>query len=187
MSPLIIHPQDPSTDFLKPIYASISNKTVISGGIGKNELQKLMRNHERIIMLGHGTSLGLLSVGQFPDVGSYIIDSSSIELLSVKKDNVFIWCDADRFVQRHRLNGFYSGMFISEVGETFYCGLYGTDWNLIKESNELFASTVSKFINEPSGILYKNVVHEYRALAKTNPVAQYNLERLFFYDRKMDA
>lgn len=186
MSPLIIHPQDPSTDFLKPIYASISNKTVISGGIDKNELQELMRNHERIILLGHGTSLGLLSVGQFPDVGSYIIDSSSIELLSVKKDNVFIWCDADRFVQRHGLNGFYSGMFLSELGETFYCGLNGTDWNLIKESNELFASTVSKFINEPSGILYKKVVHEYKVLAKTNPVAQYNLERLFFAETKRD-
>jgi len=187
MSPLIIHPNDPSTDFLKPIYATISNKTVINGGIGKNELQKLIRKHERIIMLGHGTSLGLLSVGQFPDVGSYIIDSLSIELLSVKKDNVFIWCDADQFVQRHELNGFYTGMFISEIIETFYCDLWDIDLELIEDSNECFASIVSRNINQPLDILYKNVLLRYGAMAKTNPVAQYNLERLFFYDKKMDA
>ena len=99
MSVLIIHPKDPSTNFLIPIYASISNKTVIHGGIGKNELRELIRSHDRIIILGHGTNLGLLSVGQFPDIGSYIIDSSFIELLSVKKDNIFIWCDADQFVR----------------------------------------------------------------------------------------
>lgn len=186
MSQLIIHPQDPSTDFLKAIYALIPNITVITDGIDKNELQKLVRNHERIIMLGHGTSLGLLSVGQFLNTDSYIIDSSIVELISQKKDNIFIWCDADLFVQRHGLHGFYTGMFVSEVSETYYCGLYGTDWNLIEESNQLFASTVSKHINEPSSILYKNVVCDYSMLAKTNPIAQYNLERLFFAEMKRD-
>jgi hypothetical protein len=71
MSVLIIHPQDESTAFLKIIYATILNKTVITGGVTKSELRELIRNHDRIFMLGDGTPNGLLSVGQFPIVGSY--------------------------------------------------------------------------------------------------------------------
>lgn len=113
MSTLILHPADKTTDFLKPIYSSISNKTVIWGGICKTQLRKLIENHDRVIMLGHGSPWGLLSVGQFPLAGSYIIDYSMVELLSKKTHNIFIWCHADQFVQRHGLHGFSSGMFVS--------------------------------------------------------------------------
>jgi hypothetical protein len=65
MSALIIHPQDPSTDFLKPIYASIQDKTVLTGCIDKNQLRILIEKHDRVIMLGHSSPLGLLSVGQY--------------------------------------------------------------------------------------------------------------------------
>ena len=186
MSPLIIHPQDRSTDFLKVIYATIPNKTVISGGIDKNELLELIRNHDRIIMLGHGTSLGLLSVGQFPNSDPYIIDRSTVEFISHKTENIFIWCDADQFVQRHGLYGFYTGMFISEIIETFYCDLWDIDLELIEESNECFASIVSRNTNQPLDILYNNVLLKYGTLAKTNPIAQYNVARLFLAEMKSD-
>ena len=186
MCTLIIHPKDQSTNFLKPIYASISNKTVINGGISKSDLRKLIENHDRVLMLGHGTHMGLLSVGQFPDIGSYIIDYSYSDLLSDKKENIFIWCLADQFVQRHELNGFYSGMFISEVSEAFSLGYFVTNRNLIKESNECFASLVSRNIHLPLNVFYKNVIHEYGALAKTNLIAKFNLDRLFLTEIKRD-
>ena len=59
---LIIHPQDPSTSFLKPIYTRIKNKTIITGGINKEELKKQIELHDRVIMLGHGSPMGLFSV-----------------------------------------------------------------------------------------------------------------------------
>lgn len=65
MSTLIVHPLDQSTDFLKPIYAPISNKTIITGGINKTELRKLIVAHDRLLIFGHGSPWGLLSVGQF--------------------------------------------------------------------------------------------------------------------------
>jgi len=135
MRHLIIHPKDTSTDFLKPIYASIHDKTIINGGVRKNELRKLIKNHDRVIMLGHGTPIGLLAVNQFLDAGSYIVDSSFSDLLSAKKENIFIWCYADQFVKRNGLIGFFSGMFISEFGESFNLGYYVADKNLITESN----------------------------------------------------
>ncbi len=187
MSVLIIHPQDPSTNFLKPIYATIQNKTVITGGISKTELKELIRNHDRIIMLGHGTPNGLLSVGQFPIVSSYVIDSSFSELLSTKTDNIYIWCHANFFVNEHRLKGFFSGMFISESDETFYCDLWDVDLKVIEESNKSFVSAVAKYIDEPLHILYKNVINEYGVLEKTNPIAKYNMERLYFNDQKVNS
>ena len=184
---LIIHPKDQSTNFLKPIYASIQNKTVINGGINKSDLRKLIKNHDRILMLGHGTHLGLLSVGQFSGTGSYIVDYSYSDLLSDKKENIFIWCHADQFVQRHGLNGFYSGMFISEVREAFSLGYFVANRNLIKVSNECFASIVSRNIHLSLNVFYKNVIHEYGVLAKTNLFAKFNLERLFLTEIKRDS
>lgn len=180
MRHLIIHPKDQSTDFLKPIYATIQDKTVITGGVTKSELRKLIKSHERVIMLGHGSPWGLLAVGQFPPkVGSYIIDYSYCDLLSSKKENVFIWCFANQFVKRNGLNGFFSEMFISEFGESFNLGYYVADKNLITESNECFASSVSRNIHQPLDILHQNVIQEYGLLAKTNQIAKFNLERLY--------
>lgn len=187
MRTLIVHPKDQTTNFLKKIYEPISNKTVIRGGIGKNELKKRIKNHDRVIMLGHGSPWGLLSVGQFPDAGSYVIDYSYTDLLSSKKGNIFIWCYADQFVKRNRLNGFFSGMFISEFAEAFSWGFYISDRNLIKESNDNFASIVSRNIHQPLNVLYQNVLQEYGELAKTNPIAKFNLERLFLSERKRNS
>lgn len=178
MKSLIIHPQDPTTDFLKPIYAPISNKTIIDGGINKTELKKLIDNHDRVIMLGHGSPQGLLSVNQFPNVGVFIIDDSMVDLLSKKTNNVFIWCNADLFVQSNRLNGFCTGMFISELDEAWYYDFWDLDERLIDESNDVFSSIVSKYINETLDVLFRNVIHEYGLLAKRNPIARFNLERL---------
>jgi hypothetical protein len=179
MSTLIIHPKDQSTDFLKPIYATIQDKTVITGGVTKYELRELIKVHDRIIMLGHGTPIGLLSVGQFPDNGSYVIDYSYTDLLSAKKENIFIWCYADLFVKRNGLNAFYSGLFLSEFGEALSSGFYIADRNLITESNENFASIVSRNIHQPLDMLFENVIQEYAIMAKTNPIAEFNLERLY--------
>lgn len=180
MRTLIVHPKDETTNFLKVLYEPISIKTVIRGGIGKNELRKLIKNHDRVIMLGHGSPWGLLSVGQFPPkVGSYIIDYSYSDLLSAKKENIFIWCHANQFVQRNGLNGFFSGMFLSELSEAFSWGYYISDSKLIEESNGLFADIVSRNIHQPVDVLYQNVIQEYSSVSKSNPIAKFNLERLY--------
>ena len=88
MRTVIIHLKDSSTDFLKPIYATIQDKIIINVGINKNKLRELIKNHDRIIMLGHGTPYGLLSVCQFPKVSNYVIDWSMVDLLSTKTDNI---------------------------------------------------------------------------------------------------
>ena len=125
MKTLIIHPEDKSTDFLTPIYSGFDNTTVIRGGMSKSEVNKQIEKHDRIMMMGHGSPGGLFSVGQFPGSNGYIISHATVDLLQ-NKECIFIWCNADKFVEEHNLKGLYSGMFISEVMEANYCGLQGT-------------------------------------------------------------
>jgi len=179
MKTLVIHPKDSSTSFLDVVYNSIENKTVIDGGINKTTLMELIKSHDRIMMMGHGSPQGLFSVGKFPDTYPFIIDEDIVPLLKTKKDNVFIWCNSDWFVEKHNLKGFYTGMFISEVSEAHYCGLPGTTQDIVDESNYGFCEIVAKHINEETELLYENVISDYTLIAETNPVALYNNLRLY--------
>lgn len=179
MKTLIIHPQDSSTSFLETVYKNIENKTVITGGISKNDVIKEISNHERVMMMGHGSPGGLFSVGQFQNSGGYIIDQTIVPYLRDKTDSVFIWCNADKFVNMYKLRGFYSGMFISEVGEAYYCGLLNTEQDQVDESNYGFCNIISKYINESKYVIYENVKKEYSLIAENNPVAFYNNNRLY--------
>lgn len=176
---LIIHPKDATTDVLKGIYSGINNKTVINGGIPKLDLRKLIQTHDRIFMLGHGSPWGLLSMGQFPYINGYIIDDSIAVELKEKPFNLYIWCHADQFVKRHKLSGLNCGMFISEVSEAFIYGFEDVDRATIERSNEIFVHIVSKYINEPMEVLYEKLIYEYGLLARRNPIAGFNLERLY--------
>ena len=179
MKTLIIHPADDSTGFLDIVYNPIPNKTVITGGVTKSEVQQLIREHDRVMMMGHGSPGGLFAVGPFNNGGGYIIDQTMVPALKEKDNNVFIWCNADKFVNVFKLKGFYSGMFISEVGEAYYCGLPGTEQDQVDESNYGFCNIVAKYINEDTNTIHENVTKEYGLIAESNPVALYNNNRLY--------
>ena len=178
MKNLIVHPKDTTTDFLSPIYAPLRNKTIVRGGVSKSEVQKLIQSHNRVIILGHGSPYGLLSKGQFPDAGLYIVDESMVISLKNKSNCMFIWCYADQFVQRHGLSGLCTGMFISELGEADYWGFEDIDKDLIDQSNYRFASLVSKYIYEPLEVLYQNLLDDYELLSKANPIVRFNRKRI---------
>jgi hypothetical protein len=179
MSTLIIHPKDDSTKFLNTVYRNIPDKTLITGGVSKSNIVQLIKEHDRVMMMGHGSPSGLFAMGQFITHAPYIVDQTIVPYLMTKKDNVFIWCNADRFVMNYGLEGFYSGMFISEVAEATYCGLPGTSQDIVDESNYGFCEIISKHINEDKFTIYENIKKEYGLLAENNPVAFYNNKRLY--------
>ncbi len=178
MKNLIIHPADRSTDFLKPIYENISDAIILNGGATKDQVKELMVQHDRIIMLGHGSPFGLFSVGQFIGNNGYIVDSTMVDVLK-NVECISIWCNADQFMNRHKLYGFYSGMFISEVGEAHYCGLPGTEQKTVDTSNHYFAQLLGEVINEPLSVIYEHIKENYGLLTEDNPVALYNHNRLY--------
>lgn len=169
---------DRSTDFLKDIYKDISkDSTVVRTNISTERLEHLISEHERIIMLGHGSPNGLFGMSG----GGYVINDRNAYLLR-GKDNIYIWCYASDFVKRHQLNGFTTGMFISEVGEAAYCGIDNfvmppqeeVDW-----SNSEFAHLVGEQINNNIRSLYLNVKENYTPeILDNSAVVRYNWSRL---------
>ena len=178
MTNLVIHPTDASTDFLSPIYANITDATIMNGGVSKDQVAKAINEHDRIIMLGHGSPYGLFSIGQFTGNNGYVIDESMVPLL-LDKECISIWCNADQFMNKHQLYGFYSGMFISEVGEAMYCGLPGMEQETVTTSNDYFAELLGEVIDEPLSIIYEHIMDNYRLITEDNPVALYNHNRLY--------
>jgi hypothetical protein len=178
MKTLVIHPTDQTTEFLKPIYANLRNKTVVRGGTTKSEVKRLIESHDRVIMLGHGAPYGLLNPRQFPDAGLFIIDGSMANSLKNKSNCIFIWCHADLFVKRYGLSGLCSGMFISEMGESDMYGFEDIDIGMIDQSNETFSFILSKYINERMEILYQSLLKEYEVVTRANPIAKFNHEGL---------
>lgn len=139
MKTLVIHPEDHTTDFLSVIYAD-QDWTVIRSNVYKSYLRKQIKEHDRIVMLGHGTEKGLLGFGRL------VINSDYVDLLR-EKTCVFIWCNADVFVEKYDLCGFYTGMIISEYEEAVMYGV-PTNSHWIRESNEDFANAIRDGINE---------------------------------------
>ncbi len=169
---LVIHPSDSTTDFLSFIYKDI-NATVICQPISKSRLKKLIKEADRVIMLGHGTEYGM----GYVEKGSItkVIDSTFVYLLREKEDNIYIWCHADEFVKKYGLSGFSTGMFISEVAEAEYFNVRATE-NEVKESNERFARVVRIHVHKKGEDLKNILKNEY---VLDSDVARYNHERLY--------
>ena len=166
MKTLVIHPKDTTTDFLSEIYSD-KDWTVISDNVSKKILRDKIKNHDRIVMLGHGTEQGLLGFNRT------IIDSNWVYLLREKKC-VFIWCNADVFVKKYKLKGFYTGMIISEYEEAVMYNV-PTDSFWINESNIDFAQAIKNSIDED------NMLEKAKMLYEGNTsVVEFNRNNLYY-------
>ncbi len=166
MKTLVIHPHDPTTDFLGHIYFD-KDWTVFRSNLSKKHLVEAIKEHERIIMLGHGTEYGLIGWGRL------VIDSSWVWLLR-EKQIVAIWCNADVFVQKYDLNGLYTGMIISEHEEAAMFALLPYTMKDIKDSNELFAVAMKEAIQSPA--MVESALVKY--VGSDNPIINFNRQNI---------
>jgi hypothetical protein len=168
---LVIHPDDRSTDFLKEIYRDKPDWTIVNDHEtcqSRKKIMKLIRSNDRIIMLGHGGSMGLF----YTCINPIMVDTLR------GKELIFVWCNADRFVERYGLKGFSTQMFCSEYSECYNEGIKNIEKGMVEESNEAFATIMSKHIDENLNVIHEKVTQEYGIIANINPVASYNNKRL---------
>ena len=190
MKNLVIHPYDSTTIFLTSIYQSLPNTTLVSDCLSKEVLLPMIKSHDRIFLLGHGSSKGLFN----PETLEFLVDATFSKAL---KDKVgfYIFCHADKFVADNKLtNCFYSGMFISEIME-----LHEYDQEIlreehvnytlmIEESNQKFASQLGKLIIEKEfhlEAIFKGIKEQYGNYATKNEIAAYNCDRLYYNPKKI--
>ena len=166
MKTLVIHPKDLTTDFLSEIYSD-KDWTVINTKTSKKLLKEQIKAHDRIVMLGHGTGKGRLGFNKF------VIDSTWVYLLR-DKNCVCIWCNADEFVKKYGLKGFYTGMIISEYEEAVICCI-STNSQRIAESNTDFALTIKNSIDE------ENMLEKVKLFYKGNSsVVEFNRNNFYY-------
>lgn len=117
------------------------------------------------------TSYGSLASG-------YVIDEENADQLRNKKLTT-IWCNADQYMEWNELEGFYTGMFISDEGEAKMIGTADTDKWQVEESNYAFVSVVRRFLDHSPEKMRDALMLEYGDMAERNAVAKYNLHRLY--------
>ena len=180
---LIVHMEDSTTDFLCPIYSALTQKTVLRKPVGSDELNDLIATHDRVFMLGHGARDGLFSLSWDEP---FIVSSSNVHALRQKPESVYIWCHASEFVRQHQLNGFASGMFISEVSEARYCGIPSSACrqDAVDASNELFVRLVDEHAEAPVSEMFEHVRAAYDCDCA---ITQYNRGRLLLADGKTNT
>ena len=189
MATLVIHPEDPTTSFLKPIYSKNTEWKVITGVITKSKLIAEIEKADSCILMGHGNFNGLFSIN---NSSKYVIDSSFCSLIE-SKNCLLIWCNADEFVKKNNLEfyGIFTGMIISEIGELIFLNEnFEFEENILEyqpmidESNTAFALTLGNLLRENNfrnmKCIYKSLIKEYGLVAKRNEVAAYNHSRIYF-------
>jgi hypothetical protein len=177
MKQLIIHIKDESTRFLEPIYDHNPLITLVRHNLPAHVMNTLIRCHDQVVMLGHGGPSGLFGPHMHP-----IIGAENVEALAEKDNNVFIWCHANQFVEKHKLRGFTTSMFISEDAEAVFClpedqyqMIY--DEHAVYEQNYLFARLVGENIHLPIDKMYANVKGEFVAeniVSDNKSIVEYN-------------
>lgn len=167
MGILIIHPKDESTDFLIPIYKDLDCE-VIRKIPNKSVFRRKIIEADYIIFLGHGCADGLLDP---KDYYRLIIDSKYVQFLRNKKCS-YIWCNARDFVNKYKLQGFSTGMCISEYGEALFCKVPAQVGDVEKANEKLTLSLKNSLF---TGDILKEFLKYYKP---ESSIEQYNLSEI---------
>ena len=132
---VVIHPADETTDFLKASYEGLAADTdcdviVVDFNSSHSHLKEVLKIADLVVMMGHGTEDGLMGFGRF------VVNSSLVYLLR-EKVGFYVWCNADKFVKKYGLGGFYTGMIISEAAEAELEGVNATEDEILESNFEL--------------------------------------------------
>ena len=114
----IIHANDPTTAILSLLYRQRGDVAVLlTEKCTNGEVQRALRSADMVMMLGHGNQYGLFSCpnkkGKYE---RFLITDRHVQFLR-DKTCVGIWCYANKFAEKYKLHGLFSGMIISELQE----------------------------------------------------------------------
>jgi hypothetical protein len=132
MNILVIHPNDPTTQFLTILYKDLQNVVKLDEHNSNKEIVHEIKSnkYDLIMMLGHGGEDGLYAPNGQQQFGRSIINPTHVQFL---RDKLCfgIWCNANIFADKYYLDGIFSGMVISELYEA-------SMWNIpVKDQEEL--------------------------------------------------
>lgn len=130
----VIHATDPTTQVLSLLYQQREDvKRRITERNTSSDVQRSIRADDVIMMLGHGNEYGLFSKpDKNGDYRRFLITDRHVQFLR-DKTCIGIWCYANKFAEKYRLHGLFSGMIISELQEAVDLGVPASKDEIDKE------------------------------------------------------
>lgn len=176
---------DTDTAVLRYIWKGIPNVKVVeitkkTANAVELVTSAIEKEHDTLIMCGHGTPQGLLNpAGMFSGKDGYLINAKNKDKIRCNRV-IGVWCHAKDFAERQGLRGFWSSMFISNRGEAMYNGINTVSSKSITEQEILFCVRLNELIT--NFVSMKNWIPSMRNDADyTNPVVKFNYDGLRYY------
>ena len=130
----VIHSTDPTTQVLSILYQQREEvRMLITERNTSSDVQRAIRTDDVIMMLGHGNEYGLFSKpDKKGDYRRFLITDRHVQFLR-DKTCIGIWCHANKFAEKYKLHGLFSGMIISELQEAIDLGVPATKDEIDRE------------------------------------------------------
>ena len=176
----VIHATDPTTHVLSLLYLKREDvRLLITERNTSSDVQRALRTDDVIMMLGHGNEYGLFSKPEKNgDYKRFLITDRHVQFLR-DKTCIGIWCYANKFAERYKLHGLFSGMIISELQESIDLGVPATKDEIDREM-EKFAIRL-KDCMETYG-LEQTPLRMKELDDVQSPLTTFNYSNLYYYE-----
>lgn len=162
---------------LKRLYDGLDNVTLLYNKSREEIEDVLSTNDDKLVMcLGHGSRWGLFSL----DWHGNVIDHRNAHLL---KDRfvIGIWCYAAEFADIVGLHGYFTSMFISNVGEALSHGFPNNTEEDIFNEIDFFCDQIRNFIENGTEMsCWVNILQE--VCHREKDFVKFNYEAMAFFD-----
>ncbi len=174
----MIHPADPTTQFLDEVYIGLDCEVVRSKQ-DYSWLKKKVDQYETVYLLGHGLPQGLFG----PDMKLMVDDRLADSLRN--KQLVGVFCNADRYFHDHGLAGLYTGMIVSSSAEA-YCFNLPADLAMVEASNRAFAKSLrgALDVHDPADAGPEAADRYRNSILVENPIIEFNFGNIHSRIRK---
>ncbi len=179
---LVIHPKDITTKVLDGLYQNEEGVRVLTDEATNREIRSALHRlpkWERLIMLGHGSDVGLFSrEADGAGFNRIIVGHPHAFYLRGRSNIVAIWCNADLFGRKEGLHGLFSGMIISEMKEAEEYSIPTSEEELDREI-PMFVGRLRKLLDE--GIPLREIPEAMRDSGfERSALNDFNYSRLFY-------
>ena len=176
----VIHATDPTTQVLSLLYQQRETvRALLTERNTSSDVMQAIRADNVIVMLGHGNEYGLFSKpnkkGKYE---RFMITDKHVQFLR-DKTCIGIWCYANKFAEKYRLHGLFSGMIISESQEAIDLRIPATKEEIDREM-EKFTIRLNNCMNtyglKQTPLRMKDLDDVQSALTK------FNYSNLYYYE-----
>lgn len=171
---------DDSITFLNKLFES-SNELIYNRNYSSSKIIKGIKSSDIVYLLGHGCPGGLLSrSNKEKDFDRFLIEGKHVQFLR-DKTCVGIFCFANKFAEKYKLHGLFSGMVISEMDESIlYLNEYRPSKEEMNRCNESFVSSLRYCLDN---YILKDIPDKMKEMCPdNNPINLYNFKSLYFYE-----